>query len=168
MKGYKFFWSGPLSQWHRSDFSLEGIAFVTAEQAMMYLKAQLFKDEKIAARILKTADPGAQKSLGRKVKGFNEKTWRKHREEIVYRVSYAKFDQNKGLRRALFQSAGQQLVEASPVDAIWGIGLSASDAANRPPDTWPCLNLLGKTLTRVRDELIQKYPDQADAVVQEV
>ena len=168
MKGYKFFWSGPLSQWHRSTLELDGVEFVTAEQAMMYHKAKLFNDEKIATRILKTPDPGAQKALGRKVNGFNEKVWRNHREDIVYRVSYAKFDQNKGLRRTLFQSAGQQLVEASPVDTIWGIGLSAQDAANRPPETWPGLNLLGKTLTRVRDELMQKYPDQADAVSREV
>ncbi len=168
MRKFKFFWSGPLSQWHRSDFELDGITFVTAEQAMMYLKAQLFKDEKIASRILKTPDPSAQKSLGRKVKGFNEKVWRKNREEIVYRVSYAKFDQNKGLRRTLFQSAGLQLVEASPVDRIWGIGLSARDAQARAPETWPGLNLLGKTLTRVRDELMTVYPEHAAAVAKEV
>ncbi len=167
MAGYKFFGAGPLSQWHRSTFELDGIAFVTAEQAMMYCKANLFGDDQIASRILKTSEPSAQKSLGRKVRGFNETVWEKNREEIVYRVSYAKFDQNKGLRRTLFQSAGLQLAEASPVDTIWGIGLSARDAENRPPESWPGLNLLGKTLTRVREELLQKYPEQARAVARE-
>lgn len=166
MKGYKFFWSGPLSQWHRSNFKLGGVAFVTAEQAMNYLKACLFKGEKIAARNLNTPDPGAQKALGRKVRGFDERTWRKQREEVVNRASHAKFDQNEGLRRTLFQSAGLELVEASPVDTIWGIGLSARDARTHPPANWPGLNMLGKTLTRIRDELIRKYPEHARSVAQ--
>ena len=167
MKGYKFFWAGPLSQWHRSDFELEDQLFVTAEQAMMYFKATLFRDEKIAKRILGTTDPGKQKSLGRKVKGFDEKIWRKKREDIVYRVNTAKFDQNSGLRRTLFQTAGLQLVEASPVDTIWGIGLSAAQAQKQSPETWPGQNLLGQILTGVREELIQKYPDQAANVLKE-
>ena len=167
MARYKFFWAGPLSQWHRSDFELNGVTFVTAEQAMMYQKAKLFGDEKVASRILKTSEPSAQKALGRKVRGFNEKVWRKNREEIVYQISYAKFDQNRELRRTLFQSAGLELAEASPVDTIWGIGLSARDAGSRPPESWPGFNLLGSNLTRVRDELLLKYPEQASAVAKE-
>jgi ribA/ribD-fused uncharacterized protein len=46
------------------------------------------------------------------------------------------------------------LVEASPVDKIWGIGLAADhpDAAN--PERWPGLNLLGIALMQVRSILI--------------
>ena len=47
------------------------------------------------------------------------------------------------------------LVEASPVDAIWGIGLAASDPLAVEPATWQGLNLLGFALMEVRRRLAQ-------------
>lgn len=160
---YHFFWNGPFSQWHPSGFELDGVAFITAEQAMMYLKALLFGDESTAALILKEAEPGRQKALGRRVRGFDEAAWDSAKYDIVKRVSLAKYTQNKGLRRKLFQTAPSLLVEASPVDVVWGIGLDARQAAETPSEFWPGQNLLGQILTETRSELAAAFPDEARA-----
>lgn len=168
LDAYVFFWNGPFSQWQRSEFVLDDVAFVTAEQAMMYLKAKLFQDDAVAEQILRTEGPGRQKALGRQVRGFQEGVWVQHREEIVTRITQAKYDQNKGLRRKLFQTAGKQLVEASPMDTVWGIGLDADRARDVPPEMWPGKNLLGQILTQVRDDLMARYPDEARQVARDI
>lgn len=158
---YHFYWSGPFSQWQHSEFTLDGCQFVTAEQAMMHAKALLFDDPEIAAQILETADPGRQKALGRRVRGFDNTLWDEKKYGIVYRINLEKFRQNKGLRRKLFQTGERRLVEASPVDTIWGIGLEASVANATPEADWPGQNLLGQILTQVREDLRAMFPEEA-------
>lgn len=158
---YHFFWSGPFSQWQHSEFDLDGCRFVTAEQAMMHAKATLFGDHDTAADILATVDPGLQKALGRRVRGFVDTVWDDNKYMIVHRITVEKFRQNKGLRRKLFQTGSRMLVEASPVDTIWGIGIAASVANVTPEADWPGQNLLGKILTSVRDEMTAMFPDEA-------
>ena len=160
---YQFYWKGPFSQWHPSEFLLDGEMFQTAEQAMMYLKAKLFNDEETATEIQATRDPGKQKALGRKVRGFDDAVWDRNKVDIVTRVNLAKFSQNKGLRRKLFQTGDKILAEASPLDTIWGIGLSAQDAANTDPAIWPGQNLLGQIITNVRASLALQHPNEVKA-----
>ena len=45
------------------------------------------------------------------------------------------------------------LVEASPYDRIWGIGLAQEDACSRNPLSWRGENLLGFALMEARDAL---------------
>lgn len=163
-RSYYFFWNGPFSQWRPCEMTIGGTPYDCAEQYMMHQKALLFGDSETAGKILAATDPAKQKALGRTIKGFAEEVWRDHRETIVHTGSHAKFDQNKGLRRKLFQTGDALLVEASPLDAIWGVGLSADEAKAMHPEEWPGLNLLGKILTTVRDELRLKYPAEAKAV----
>jgi ribA/ribD-fused uncharacterized protein len=157
---YFFFWSGPFSQWQRCEFELDDITFNTAEQAMMYFKALLFNDLEIAGKISKAIDPGKQKALGRQVRNFSERKWDEHKIDIVHRVNLAKFGQNKGLRRKLFQTGEKTLVETSPHDLIWGIGLDESRALETPVNQWPGQNLLGQVLTDVRDQLREVFPEE--------
>lgn len=155
-----FFWSGPLSQWQRSDISLWGEEFVTAEQAMMFAKAQMFGDKQTAALILAAPKPDKQKALGRQVRRFDTAVWDTKKIALVTEINFAKFDQNKGLRRKLFQTGTAPLAEASPVDTIWGIGLDAKKASEIAPEDWPGQNLLGHILTDVRGRLRFAYPDE--------
>ena len=150
---YHLFWTGPFSQWNNSEFVVDGQKYVTAEQYMMHKKALLFNDKNTADKIIKSDSPATQKSLGRKVKGFDEKIWRKHREQIVYDGNYAKFSQNEYLLKELLDTGDKILVEASPVDKIWGIGLAEENKDAYNPVKWRGLNLLGKVLTQVKHDL---------------
>jgi len=141
------------SQWYESTFVVDGIEYQTAEHWMMAEKARLFKDEEILGEILKSTSPGAAKALGRQVRSFNVEKWQGHCYDIVKQGNIHKFSQNEDLKTFLLNTKNRILVEASPRDAIWGIGL-AQDAANiENPATWRGTNLLGYALMEARDEL---------------
>jgi ribA/ribD-fused uncharacterized protein len=154
-KEHTFFFrpESPFSQWYPARFVVGGITFGCAEQFMMHGKALLFGDHEAAARILDAPSPRAHKAIGRTVRGFVEATWAAAREGIVYTGSRAKFTQNEDLRRALLATRKTLLVEASPFDRIWGVGLAADNPRIDDPRNWRGKNLLGYILTRLRDEL---------------
>ena len=153
---FTFFWQSesPFSQWHPAEFEVNGKRFMCAEQYMMYGKAVLFGDLEVAERILATSSPKTQKALGRKVNGFEEQRWNRERERIVYEGNHAKFTQNEELLQKLLATAGTELVEASPTDVIWGVGLAEEDPRIQNPSLWRGQNLLGKVLPRLREDLL--------------
>jgi ribA/ribD-fused uncharacterized protein len=150
---FTFFWDGPFSQWAPSPLRIGGVDFTHAEQFMMYAKALVFGDKDSADAVLQAATPKQQKALGRKVKGFDAAIWELFREGVVYTGSYAKFTQNAELCRALLATRGTTLVEASPFDKVWGIGLREDDPGASDRSQWQGLNLLGQILTRVREAI---------------
>jgi ribA/ribD-fused uncharacterized protein len=150
---FTLFWDGPFSQWYPSKFAVNHLKFNCAEQFMMYGKAVLFHDFETAEQILQAESPKDQKALGRKIRNFDQDIWMLFREGIVYTGSYAKFTQNADLWGILLATKGTTLVEASPYDKIWGIGLGESDPKTLNRTTWNGLNLLGETLTRVREAI---------------
>lgn len=156
--GFLFFWheyeeNGYLSQWYHAPFTLEGVTYQTCEQYMMAKKALLFGDFEKYSQIMKERDPKKDKALGKTVANFDHDLWQSCNEEIVYHANLAKFSQNPDLREALLATGDKILVEASPSDKIYGIGLEASDPVARDPQKWKGSNLLGTTLCRVRDDL---------------
>jgi len=142
-----------LSQWWLAPFVVEGVRYVAAEHFMMAEKARLFGDDETLAGILEAAHPGGAKLLGRQVRGFDEEVWEKVRFDVVVRGNEAKFAQNPDLEVYLLGTGDRVLVEASPVDRIWGIGLAATDPAAADPAAWRGLNLLGFALMEVRRRL---------------
>lgn len=152
---FTFFFTeaSPFSQWYRCAFEDEGVRFTCAEQYMMHGKAKLFDDAETGAQILAADHPREHKALGRKVKRFDDAVWKRERERIVKAGNRAKFTQNADLLQLLLDTRGTTLVEASPYDKIWGIGLAATDPRAQDPATWKGQNLLGKILTELRDEL---------------
>lgn len=161
---YLFFWghrprkdgvvsASWFSQWFEAPFTHDGIHYPTAEHFMMAEKARLFGDDAALAAVLAVESPGAAKAAGRAVKHFDETVWLAHRDGIVLTANRAKFAQNAALATFLLQTGRQVLVEASPVDAIWGIGLAADDERAGDPGRWLGLNLLGFALMQVRAEL---------------
>lgn len=157
---FTFFWSGPLSQWSPSPFFMydemgnQSGYFSCAEQYMMWSKAALFGDIQRADLILKTDDPSKQKAHGRQVRNFDPVKWDSVCKHIVFRGNVAKFEQNMVHLAALRNTVGTTLVEASPYDTIWGIGLTADDPRAQSRDTWLGKNYLGEVLTNVRIKLI--------------
>jgi len=142
------------SQWYKATFEIKGYNYPTAEHFMMAEKARLFNDELVLNRILKAQSPGEAKKLGRLVNGFNEEKWLEHRFDIVCRANYTKFSQNPKLKQFLINTRTKVLVEASPVDKIWGVGLAATHDHIYNPRLWKGLNLLGYALMDVRDKLV--------------
>jgi len=153
MSEFHFFWSGPFSQWAKSPFTLEGIEFNTCEQYMMYKKAELFGDIDSAKKILSTKNPNEQKGYGRLIKPFDDEKWMEVAYDVVVEGNRAKFIQNSHFLAELEKTKGKILVEASPYDRRWGIGMSANDPDVEDPTKWRGDNLLGKAVTQVRIEL---------------
>ncbi|MEV0404683.1 NADAR family protein [Actinoallomurus sp. NPDC050550] len=142
-----------LSQWYPAPFTVDGVRYATAEHYMMAGKARLFGDAEAEKRVLADDDPGKAKGAGRKVRGFDEETWAEQRYGLVVAANEAKFGQSSALRGFLLGTGDRVLVEASPYDTIWGIGLSASQPEALRPAEWRGLNLLGFALMDVRAAL---------------
>lgn len=181
---YTFFYNGPCSNWYPASFSevindttpineLVGILtkqkriklvpkeiqFNCSEQYMMFYKAITFKDYESAEKILIAEYPGDQKALGRDVKNFNFDVWSGVARKIVYDGCYLKFTQNQDLREELLKTKGTLLVEASPTDTIWGIGMGGYEKEINDVKTWKGANWLGEVLTVLRDSLEQDLHD---------
>ncbi|MBX2842695.1 MAG: NADAR family protein [Flammeovirgaceae bacterium] len=161
---YLFFWGyrpskdgqvskSCFSQWWEEAFEVNNIKYKTAEHWMMAKKAELFQDLKIFEQIIQSQTPGEAKKLGRKVKNFDEQVWLGKRYDIVKEGNLYKFSQHASLKSFLINTNDRVLVEASPVDSIWGIGLSKESKEIENPHTWRGLNLLGFALMEVRDLL---------------
>ena len=144
-----------LSQWWASPFKIDGVRYATAEHWMMAGKARLFGDDGAADRIVAASHPDCAKRLGREVRGFDQDRWDAHRFNLVVEGNRAKFSQHPDLKEFLLDTGKRVLVEASPVDRIWGVGLAADDDRITDPHAWRGLNLLGFALMTVRDELAE-------------
>lgn len=152
-KTHAFFWGGFLSQWFGCDFSDEDRAYTSTEQYMMYHKAMAMGDIESANAIMKTDDPETQKFIGRHVSNYDDDLWDYARYNVVVEGNWLKFSQNPDLAEGLFDLGDRILVEASPEDRIWGIGLAPQDPLVLDETKWDGKNLLGKAIMEVRDEL---------------
>ncbi len=142
-----------LSQWWPSPFTVDGVTYGTAEHWMMAAKARLFGDEEAERRVLAAGHPSLAKKAGRLVRDFDEATWERERFGIVVEGSVHKFAAHEDLRAFLLGTGDRVLVEASPVDRVWGIGLAAGDEGAGDPERWRGPNLLGFALMEARERL---------------
>ncbi|MEM9720368.1 MAG: NADAR family protein, partial [Bacteroidota bacterium] len=157
--GHKPSWDGSLtktcfSQWWAGNAFKEGaIIYPTAEHYMMAGKAKLFDDQEMFSKIIQSHSPGEAKKLGRQVRNFDPSTWESKRCEIVVRGNYLKFSQHKPLQEFLLNTNNRIIVEASPVDKIWGIGMDPNHPHVENPRNWLGENLLGFCLMETRELL---------------
>jgi len=141
------------SQWFPCKFVDNGVVYKTAEHYMMAAKARLFDDNEILKLILQANSPNEAKGLGRKIENFNSEIWDHHKYQIVVQANLLKFSQNQELKEFLLSTEDKVIVEASPYDKIWGIGMLESDKNSGNPLLWNGENLLGFALMEVRDLL---------------
>jgi len=168
-----FFWSngdihadklhkGCLSQWWPCIFSDYKHRYNSAEQYMMVQKAELFSNYALIPELIKQNNPSTIKQMGRKVSNFIPSDWDQFKFDIVVAGNLLKFSQNKKLQEYLLSTGDKLLVEASPYDRVWGIGLNPDDENKSKPNNWRGNNLLGFALMEVRNQLrrpIEKYPN---------
>lgn len=140
---------GEFSNWYKSDFVSEGITFHSTEQYLMYKKAMLFNDTEVAQEVLASTNEGQIKKLGRKVRNYNDSVWSQERFNIMVDGLIGKFSQNNTLKELLLNTGNSIIVECSPYDRIWGVGISVDDAEQGKEFRGD--NLLGKALMQARD-----------------
>ena len=145
-----FFWGGTYSQWCPSKFVIDGVEYSSAEQYMMAKKALLFNDTEAYNKILATRRPYEQKAHGRKVKGFDKDKWEEICRDVVYKANLAKFTQNPEMKAELLASGDREIVEASPKDKIWGIGMDVNHPDILDKSKWQGTNWLGIEIMKVR------------------
>jgi ribA/ribD-fused uncharacterized protein len=141
------------SQWWVAPFEVEGITYKTAEHWMMAGKAKLFGDTEALQKIVAMVTPAEAKKGGRQVRNFDPAAWDKHKYELVAVGNLHKFRQHPALKEFLLSTGDQVLVEASPRDKIWGIGVGGENPAAKDPKLWEGENLLGFALMEVREKL---------------
>lgn len=142
-----------LSQWYDCQFEIDGVVYHTTEQYMMASKAVLFGDEEVYKMIMEAENPNDYKKLGRKIRGFDNAVWDTRKYDIVVKGNRAKFSQNEAIKEYILSTGDAVLVEASPYDTIWGIGLDRDTAMKGSPADWRGENLLGCALMDTRDWL---------------
>jgi ribA/ribD-fused uncharacterized protein len=155
-----FFWGGVFSNWYISDIEValsptqEKSTFNCVEQYMMVKKASLFSDEEAVKAILSTSQPSSQKAIGRSVKGYSDAVWDPVARSTVYPAIYAKFTQNGHLNNLLLTTGDKVIVEASPTDKKWGIGLGITTDSNIDNvSSWRGKNWLGQIIIKVRTDI---------------
>lgn len=154
---FYFFWtdSNPFSNWYPGNFVWSFQEHHHGECALMWAKAKLFGDEAIAAKILCERDPGEAKRLGKLVSGFNKAQWDSVNVQLMRSIAMAKFSQSADFKELILDTGSRHLVEASPKDDIWGIGLAAYDPRVTDPNKWKGENRLGKALISARQAIAE-------------
>lgn len=153
---YVAFWGSCFSNFFPTRFYLDGRYWTTSEKYFMYTKAITFGDKEVAEKILKTDNPKECKNLGRQVKNFNSEEWDSVKEEIMYKAVKAKFEQDGLCNYCIMKFIHQKFIEGSPYDKIWGVGIKYNDKRIFNEKNWKGENLLGKILTKVRDDIFEE------------
>ncbi len=172
-KGYKetdkyiYFYGSFFSQWAMRDMIIDGEKYNCCEQFMMVKKARLYGDCVNAIKIMDRDNPSVQKSLGRKVKNFDKDKWDNISRKVVYEANYAKFTQNEDLKNILLDTEDKIIVEASPYDCIWGVGLKADDKRILNPNNWRGTNWLGEEIMKVRDKINEEIIEDIERQLKE-
>ena len=165
------------SQWYQGNpFVVNGRTYYTAEQYMMSEKALLFGDYDIYSQIMKEKNPKQCKALGKMVQNFDGKTWGKVAREVLFHGNLSKLQADIELVDALLSTEQAVLIEASPLDNIYGSGIAKEDLLNSDgtlkvhPKDWHTKdnplkqseNKLGFVLMGIRDlfrDLMKIAPD---------
>ena len=150
------FWGSILSNFHIHNFKYENIWFPSSEHAFMWKKADYFQDNEAKDLILSTKLPRKAKDYGLKVKNFNEKEWTEVSYQFMVEILMEKFSQSKSLTDSLLSTKDLVIVEGSPFDKKWGVGIHWEEDACYDQTKWKGQNLLGKALMEVRETLKNK------------
>jgi ribA/ribD-fused uncharacterized protein len=150
--GFVLFWGGIFSQWYPHKMTIDGVEYNCCEQYMMAEKARTFGDAEALEAIMKSSDPKYQKAVGKSVKNFSGPLWDRMCREVVFRANLEKFSDPE-LKKYLFSFGNEEIVEASPYDKIWGIGLSEDDPDALDKSKWKGTNFLGEAIMQAREAL---------------
>jgi len=158
------FWSGWPSQHAPATFEVCGVWYNCTQQYLMAERARMFGDADRLDDIMWSRDPVQQTVLGHAVKNCDEARWRRAVPAMLLRGNMAKYAQNATLKRLLLATHPKVLVQASPYDTVYGVGLTPHDPRALDPEHWRGLNLLGTALMQTRQTLLGAVIDDAMAL----
>ena len=149
------FWGGAFSNFYPCKIRVDDKDYISSEQYFMAMKAEHFNDEEMLQNIMNSKTPKEAKAFGRQVRGFDAEEWSNVCEEYMYEGVFAKFTQNEDLKEFILSDEfkGKGFVEGSPIDGVWGVKIHYESPNIDDESNWNGLNLLGKVLDRVREEL---------------
>lgn len=150
--------------WEFPNSILDGIpdnvVVHSGEHLFHALKAVFFLKNVAAARnILKASTAKTAKELGNEARHidpdwiWDDAHWLELAPGLMYITLYFKFRDTPGLSAQLLATGDMELVEASPFDRVWGIGLAALDPLAEDRTKWRGQNLLGVNLMNIRTQL---------------
>lgn len=148
-----YFYGSAYSQWAMRDILIDGVDYNCTEQYMMAEKARLFGDDHALGIIMRSHDPSHQKSWGKNVKNFDKDKWEEIARDVVEKANYAKFTQHEDWKEQLLATGDKIIVEASPYDCIWGVGLGCDDPKVLDSKNWRGTNWLGEAIMKVRETI---------------
>ena len=126
------------------------LEFDSTEQIYMWYKAHFFNDVDTRKQLELKLTPKQAKDLGRVVKNYQDDLWECVRFDYMVYSNYLKYTQNPDLKAKLLATGEKVLVEASPYDKVWGVGLLANNPLILDDKNWTGRNLLGKSIMKVR------------------
>lgn len=145
-----------------------GLTFYTTEHLFMYRKAEHFKDTESMDLIYNAKTAQESKDYGRAVKGYNDNSWFKVREQVMYEANYLKYTTDEDLKKKLLDTGDLILVESNLKDKHWSCGLSVDDPLIYDENNWTGQNLLGKILMKIREEIKSDLIKQAHDLIDEL
>lgn len=148
-----YFWGSLYSNWYITHFVIDGVTYNCVEQYMMAQKAIMANDKESLEKIMNVSDPGEQKKLGQAVANLNVKEWDEKKLDIVTKGCIAKFTSKRFLQETLLKTGNKVIVEGSPNDRLWGVGLHWSSSDIEDKNKWKGTNLLGRALMKAREEI---------------
>lgn len=123
-----------LSNFHMASITYEGLTYTNSEAAFQAAKCKEIEDRNQFTNLL----PGNAKTLGRNIELRPD--WDQVKDQIMYDVCKAKFEQNPDLMNLLLATTGHLEEGNNHGDIIWGTVKGVGQ------------NRLGKILMQLRDE----------------
>jgi N-glycosidase YbiA len=133
--GGVYFYGGPLSNFAVTPIELDGELWPSVEH---YFQAQKTAKPGDSEAIRRARTPRDGKRMGRIASSRSD--WDELKVGVMLHALRAKFTQHPPLRELLLSTGDRPIFEDSPTDRIWGYRNGG-------------LNLLGKALMQIRDEL---------------
>ena len=144
----------PFSNLYMSNFTIDNFVYNCVEQYYQSVKAATFDDDLMHFKIMQETNPYKMKTLGEKVKNFDDHEWMKIAKNLMRKAVYAKFSQNETLRSLLLDS-GDTLLAESSIDDYWGTGIHLHDKRALDKRSWKTKEggVMAQILAAVRTDL---------------
>ena len=129
----------PLDNFSAHQVKIWGFIFPTAEHAFQWRKFKQSRPD-VAEQIKHAGSPNAVKQISEAHESDKPTCWHKERVKVMREILRAKVTQHADFREALARTGRRRIIENSPDDEFWGIGLSRRGE-----------NMLGQQLMEIRD-----------------